>query len=153
MVSLIHHGTALRPTHTNATLDAISTNSHKLNRVDPRVMGTSACVCVCMLEQWQLILVSCLISFIIRLTAEYRGLLSLTHSFPSYLSFFPVVLMGNTWSSAPFPSTSYHIQICLIWNVNKGQPFNPFIMFYSFRLISYPPCPFHILHIVCPVSL
>lgn len=35
------------PTHTNAELYAISTNSHKLNRVDPRVMGTSVCLCVC----------------------------------------------------------------------------------------------------------
>ncbi len=41
-----------------------------------------------MLEQWQLILVSCLISFIIRLTAEYRGLLSLTHSLLSLLFVF-----------------------------------------------------------------
>lgn len=35
------------PTPMNAELYAISTNSHKLNRVDPRVMGTSVCLCVC----------------------------------------------------------------------------------------------------------
>ncbi len=93
------------------------------------------------LEQWQLILVSCLISFIIRLTAEYRGSLSHTHYFLSYLSFFPMVLLGNTWSSAPFPSTSYHIQICLIWNVNKGQTIQPFhhVLQFQTHLISTVP--------------